>query len=272
MTRVTMKTIAPVTLLLAWLAACGGKPAQSPENAEGSDGGAAASASADTPAKAESPEPSSSAPVPGDEGSKKKTACAGLDIPDLASVLSQAACEVGAAKDGAQPKDMKDALEVKVQADSPKIAPGSSATITVTFHNKSKADLPLDFIVDPEPRFDFEVYTVKGSRVDAPKGKAPSLPPEVANAPAPDQKIARVTLATNGTARLTLKWDAVKYKWASKDRAKGALPGQGYPKDPAGPLTKGKYVLRVVMPLTGVAEGSEHEVSQPRVPVEVGTL
>ena len=78
--------------------------------------------------------------------------------------------------------------------------------------------------------------------------------------------------ATNGTAKLTLKWDAVKYKWASADRAKGALPGHGYPKDPAGPLKKGAYILRVITPLTGVFEGVDHDVSQPRVQVTVGTM
>ncbi len=82
-----------------------------------------------------------------------------------------------------------------------------------------------------------------------------------------------MTLPTQGYREGScLKWNAVKYKWASKDRAKGALPGRGYPKDPAGPLAKGKYVLRVITPLTGVVEGSEHEVSQPKTPVEVGSL
>lgn len=127
-------------------------------------------------------------------------------------------------------------------------------------------------MVDPEPRFDFEVYTLKGARADAPKGAAPSLPPEVANATAPEPKIARVTLAQQGTAKLTLKWNAVKYKWASKERAKGALPGHGYPKEPAGPLTKGAYVLRVLTPLTGVFEGVDHDVSQPRVQVSVAPM
>jgi hypothetical protein len=79
-------------------------------------------------------------------------------------------------------------------------------------------------------------------------------------------------LPQQGTAKLTLKWNAVTYKWASKDRAKGALPGRGYPKDPGGPLKKGKYILRVITPLTGVFEGVDHEVSQPRVEVNVGSM
>jgi hypothetical protein len=64
----------------------------------------------------------------------------------------------------------------------------------------------------------------------------------------------------------------VKYKWASKERAKGALPGRGYPREPGGPLPKGKYVLKVITPLTDVNEGIDHEMSQPKTPIEVGKL
>jgi hypothetical protein len=263
-----------LALLLA-LAACGGakKDADSPGNAEESsssgdaDGGGA---TAELPPSGDST-PTSGKPAPGDDAAKKPTPCGGFEIPDLASVLSQAACEVANANTNEQ-KDVKDVLEIKVVPDSPRIAPGSTATVTVTFKNKGKKDLPLDFVVDPEPRFDFELYTLKGVRADAPKGEAPSLPPEVANAAVPEPKVARITLAQQGTAKLTLKWNAVKYKWASKERAKGALPGHGYPREPAGPLAKGAYVLRVITPLTGVFEGVDHDVSQPRVQVTVGGM
>jgi hypothetical protein len=208
--------------------------------------------------------------VGGDDSPKAPTSCSGFDFPDLLSVISQAACEAPDVKPDGQQKDVKDVLDIKVAVDSAVIAPGATTQVTVTYKNKGKTDLPLLFIVDPEPRFSFEAYTLKGDRADNPKASAPPLPTEVANAPAPDQKVAKVTLATNGTAKLVLKWDAVKYKWASKERAKGALPGRGYPRDPAGPLPKGKYVLRVVTPLTGVFEGIDHEVSQPRTQVTVG--
>ena len=257
-------------LLLAF--ACGGKPAQSPENAEENADGGSSPESSEGHTSAGPGGGGSGSAAPGEDAAKKQTPCSGADIADLAAVLSQPQCEVGAPKEGDQPKDLKDSLEVKVQADSPKVAPGSTATITVTFRNKGKANLPLDFLVDPEPRFDFELYTLKGSRADIPPGDAPSLPPEAANAPATETKVARVTLAAQGSARLVLKWNAVKYKWASKERAKGALPGHGYPREAAGPLAKGKYVLRVITPLTGVFEGTDHEVSQPRTPVEVGAL
>jgi hypothetical protein len=270
-----MKTafLSSLALVLAALAACGGakkdadSPANGEETASSDDGGASASAN-------ESPgdsTPASGTAAPGDDKAKKPTPCGGFEIADLASVLSQAACEVDGASANEQ-KDVKDLLDVKVVPDSPRIAPGSTATVTVTFKNKGKKDLALSFVVDPEPRFDFEVYSLKGSRIDAPKGEAPSLPPEVANATAPESKIARITLAQQGTAKLTLKWNAVKYKWASKERAKGALPGRGYPKEVAGPLPKGAYMLRVITPLTGVFEGMDHDVSQPRVQVTIGSI
>lgn len=262
-----MKRVIPFAMLVA-LAGCGGakKDAAEPSHADEtapSDGGGIAD-----PAAAGSSTPTSSTPAPGDDAVKKAVPCGGADIADLASVLSQAACEVASTNPG-EHKDVSDQLEIKVAPDSPRVAPGSTATVTVTFRNKGKGELPLNFVVDPEPRFDFEVYTLKGSRVDAPHGKAPALPPEVANAEVPEPKIARVTLASQGTARLVLKWDAVKYKWASKERAKGALPGRGYPKEKAGPIPKGTYTLRVVTPLTNVAEGGDHEVSQPRVQITV---
>jgi hypothetical protein len=268
-------------LLLALSAACGGakKDADNPENTEesassdkkeGDKGGGDKGGDPAALGNADST-PSSGKPAPGDDPAKKATPCGGFDIPDLASALSQSACEVANANPNEQ-AEVKDVLEIKVVPDSPRIAPGSTATVTVTFKNKGKKPLPLNFVVDPEPRFEFEVYSLKGARIDSPKGSAPSLPPEVANASAPEPKVARVTLAQQGTAKLTLKWNAVKYKWASKERAKGALPGRGYPREPAGPLPKGSYVLRVVTPLTNVFEGVDHEISQPRVQVTVGSI
>jgi hypothetical protein len=266
-----MRSIVCTLAMFLAVAGCGGakKGADSPSNTDDTagDGGGA---TADIPPSSDST-PASSTPAPGDDKSKKPTPCGGFEIADLLSVLSQAACEVQNPSTSDQP-DLKDRLEIRVVPDSPRIAPGSTASVTITFKNKGKTDLPLNFVVDPEPRFDFALYTLKGTRVDAPKGSAPSLPPEVANASVPEPKVARITLATQGTAKVTLKWNAVKYKWASKDRAKGALPGQGYPRDPAGPLPKGTYILRVITPLTNVFEGVDHDASQPRVQITVAPM
>lgn len=183
-------SVAASFALLLSVAACGGakKDADNPENSENAadGGGGDDSAVADIPAPAESSTPSGK-PVAGDDGAKKASPCGGFDIADLASMLSQSECEVGPGPDD-QATDVSNVLEVKVVPDSPRIAPGSTSTITVTYKNKGTKELALDFIVDPEPRFDFEVYTLKGVRVDKPKGNEPALPPEVANAPQPEPK------------------------------------------------------------------------------------
>jgi hypothetical protein len=273
-----MKSIAWGSFAVVFaLAGCGGakKPAEEAENTE--EEGASSSEPAGSaqalgaPAQSTpSPSPGGGKPVGGDEKSKAPSPCGGFSIPDLLSVISQASCEAPDNKAMSEQMEVKDLLAIKVTLDSALVAPGSTTQVKVVYTNKSKKDLPLYFIVDPEPHFEFEAYTLKGTRVDNPGTPAPPLPSEVFNTPAPEQKIAKVTLATLGTATLTLKWDAVKYKWASKERAKGALPGRGYPREPAGPLNKGKYVLRVITPLTGVFEGIDHEVSQPRTQVNVG--
>jgi hypothetical protein len=269
-----MKSLALALLpLLAVVAACGGKTpdAQSPENADESS-----SSGSDTASNASNDEsehkPAAQHASIHEEDTAGPAKCGGAEVTDLVAVLSQASCEVpGANPEEPSDRDVKDLLEVTVKPDSPRIAPGSKSNVRVIFRNKSKADLALDFVVDPLPRFDFELYTPKGTRVDRPRGEEPSLPPEAEGA-APDKKIARITLAPQGTAGVTLSWDAVKYKWASKDKAKGAVPGHGYPREPAGPLPKGKYVLRVTTPLVGVFEGVDHEVSQPRTPIEIGNF
>jgi len=267
----SLASFASMTTLIVGAASCAKTlPPDDPtgENAKEGDGGD--SLPPDRPAMAD-PEPAGSATVK-DDTTKKAMSCGGATIPDLLAVLSQSACEVANAKPDEPQKDLKGQLEVKVVTDSPKVAPGATAKVTVTFHNKGKTALPLDFALDPEPRFDFEVFTLKGSRADAPAGEAPALPPEVQNAPEPDKAVARVTLAPNGTATVTASWTAVKFKWVSKDKAKGAVPGHGYPHEPGAPLPKGKYALRVVTPLVGVSEENDHELSQPRVLVDVGSL
>jgi hypothetical protein len=271
-----MKSIAWGSLAVVFaLAGCGAKkPAEEPGNTEdtaSSEAGSSAEALGAPPEPAAAPpSPGGGKPVGGDDKDKPASPCGGFAIPDLLSVISQASCEMPDNKAMSDPVDVKDSLDIKVTLDTATVTPGATTQVRVVYKNKSKKDLPLYFVVDPEPRFEFQAFTLKGARADNPSAAAPPLPSEVTNAPTPDQKVAKVTLPTLGTATLTLKWDAVKYKWASKERAKGALPGRGYPRDPAGPLPKGKYVLRVVTPLTGVLEGIDHEVSQPRTQISVG--
>jgi hypothetical protein len=273
--------LAAVMVMSALPLGCGaGTPqADSPESTEGdastgesTEGNLMDNASGRKHAR---PDPEVKVTVKDDDAVDKGDAkpCLSDDFPDLMSTLAQAACEISADKASDKQRDLTGRLEVTVTPDAPKVAPGGMDKVTIVLHNKSpdKA-LSLDFAVDPEPRFEFQAFTAKGARADRPAGDAPPLPPEVQNAPEPDKGIARITLAPNGKAKLVAPWIAVKYKWASKDKAKGAVPGRGYPTEAAGPLPKGKYVLRVVMPLLNVSEGDDHPMTQPRTPIEVGAV
>lgn len=265
--------------LLLTLSACGGAtpPADSPENSDESASSSSKGDKSDDESSlggssmaSHTGDPTVPVTVKDDDAVKKKDApCAGTSIADLLALASQDSCVVNDPQAEVNRRDVKDSLEVKVTTDSPKVAPGATVKVTVAIHNKGKQPLPLDLKVDPLPRVNFEVATPKGQRVDKPTGAEPPLPPEVMGAPAPDAKIARILLAPQGNASISLSWDAVKYKWASKDKAKGAVPGRGYPREAAGPLGKGKYVLRVVLPLVGIAEGADHEYSQPKADIEV---
>jgi hypothetical protein len=203
-----------------------------------------------------------------DDTERAATPCSGTTISDLLASLSQASCELPASAPAAPRPLSKDVLEVTLAPESSTIAPGSTANVRVVYKNKGKVNLALDFTVDPDPRFVFELYTPKGARVDRPAGHEPALPPQ-AEGDAPETRTARVTLAPDGTATAVLPWRAVRYRWASKEKAKGALAGRGYPREPAGPVPRGKYFLRLVTPLTNVDEGVEHELTRPHTNVEI---
>jgi hypothetical protein len=271
-----LRALACLPFVLSALSAasgCGGKnrEAESPENADETE-------SSDSKDSKESRDHSESnehhaaagATVKDDEGKSTMMKCGGFDVPDLVAVISQASCELPDGTPEPKEEELKDVLEVRVSADQHVAAGSKGNKVRVLYKNKGKTDLTLKFAVDPDPRFLFEVSTPKGARVDKPAGAEPSLPAGVSDAPAPEKKYAQITIAANGTAGVTLSWDAVKYKWASKERARGAVPGRGYPRDAAGPLPKGKYVLRVVTPLVGVSEGVDHELTQPKTDIQVG--
>jgi hypothetical protein len=277
-----MRTTATAIAISLAIAACANKkPAEEPENTEdtaSSDDKSSAPKSGESEGTLGSSasggsnsnnfmmgRPADKATIK-DDTEKQAAPCTGSKIPDLLASISQAACELpeGSAPSPQQAK--KDNLDVTLTA-ATQVHPGSTAQISVVFKNKGKTKLPLDFTVDPDPRFRFELYTPKGARVDKPTGNEPPLPPGASEGMA--ARLARITLDPNGTATLLLPWQAVKYKWAAKEKAKGAVVGHGYPREPAGPLPKGKYVLRLVMPLANVDETGEHEVTQPRADVEI---
>lgn len=202
---------------------------------------------------------------------EKKDECVGFDIGNLEDMLLKSACEEANVKpDSITPVDLKGKLEVSVTASPTKAAPGGKVDLLVTFANKSKDPLVLHFRIDPVPRFEIEVYeTKKNARVDMPTGPKPPAPKGAVQAAPSEAKSARVTIAPNGSARARMPWDAVKMKWAP-EKLRGTPPERGYPRSPAGPLPKGKYNVKVVTPLVGVSEGADHEMTTPKVEIEIG--
>ena len=225
----------------------------------------------DKPAEApRSTEPSGEGSTDDDaEGAKApaKDDCAGFDVGNLEDVLLKSACEVeGKAPDAISAEDMKGKLAVTLAASPTTVAPGQKADLIVTFANKTKGPLTLHFRIDPVPRFETETYDKKDKRADMPAGDPPP-PAKGQTAPHPSEpKVAKITLAANGTARQRVPWEAVKMKWAP-DKVRGTPPEKGFPRVPAGPLAKGKYTVKVKTPLVGVSDG---ELVEPKVAIEIG--
>lgn len=203
-------------------------------------------------------------------GGEKKDECVGFDIGNLEDMLLKSSCEEPNVKpDSMAPVDLKGKLEVTATASPTKSAGGGKVDLLVSFANKTKEPLVLHFKIDPLPRFEVEVYdTKKSKRVDLPAGPTPPPPKGATQPPPSEAKTARITIAPNGTARARLPWEAVKMKWAP-EKYRGTPPERGYPRAPAGPLPKGKYSVKVMTPLVGVSEGVDHEMSAPKVEIEI---
>ncbi len=201
-----------------------------------------------------------------------KDECVAFDITNLEDVLLKSACEEPSIKPDSLPTvDLKGKLTVTLTASPSKPTPGGKVDLLVSYTNKTAEPLTLHFKLDPLPRFEVEAYDTKKmpKRADLPMGSAPP-PPNGASQPSPSEaKSARMTIAPNGTVRARVPWEAVKTKWAP-ERFRGSVPERGYPRAPAGPLPKGKYGIRVVSPLVGVSEGVDHELSTPRVELDIG--
>ncbi|MDB4939413.1 MAG: hypothetical protein JWP87_6385 [Labilithrix sp.] len=245
--------------LLALGAGCGNKkPAESASGeADGGDGGSETSGD-------------ESAGGDGGAGGEKKDECIGFDIGNLEDMLLKSSCEEPNVKpDSIQPIDLKGKLEVTLSASPTKSAGGGKVDLLVTFANKSKDPLVLHFKIDPVPRFETEVYDAKkGKRADMPAPPTPPPPKNATQPPPSEAKSARITIAPAGNARARIPWEAVKMKWAP-EKYRGTPPERGYPRAPAGPLAKGKYNVKVVTPLVGVSEGVDHEMSAPKVEIEI---
>jgi hypothetical protein len=193
--------------------------------------------------------------------------CVGNEL-DLSTILIKSACEVPNLAPDAKSKDMSALLDVKVTASSMIASPGGHVDLLVTFTNKSKAPLPLDFLLDPTPRFTVETYNSVNARADVPKSGPPNIARGGSASDPTTPSTAEVTLVPSGTAIVRVGWDAVRLKWAP-EKLKGTPPEMGFPTSPAGPLPRGTYLLKVVTPLTGVFEGGGHDMSSPTITVKV---
>jgi hypothetical protein len=201
--------------------------------------------------------PNSATPSPA-----KVAACTSTSFDDLEEALK--GCEVSMPSSSELPR-VKGKLDVRVTASTPSTTPGGRVDLQIVFRNTSSEALPLIFTGDPAPRFDVEAVDAKGKRVDLPAGKQPGYPRGYIP-PSREVKAYRVMLGGGGTARLKMAWDAVKTTWAP-DKAE-SWEGRGFPRVPAGPLKKGTYTLRIVLPLVGVFE--KNELGIPKVPTVVG--
>jgi hypothetical protein len=205
-----------------------------------------------------------------DKPSEKKDVCVGFDIGNLEDLLVKSDCEVPNTKpESLQNVDVKGKLDVTLTASPTKVGSGGKVDLLVTFTNKTKEPMPLHFRIDPVARFETEAYDAKKKRADMPAGQPPAPPKGHSAPPAVDPKVGKVILAANGTVRVRVPWSAVRMKWAP-EKVRGTAVERGYPRAPAGPLPKGKYSVKVVTPLVGVFEGSDHEVSSPQAEIEVG--
>jgi hypothetical protein len=247
---------------------CGGsKP---PENASGKTDTSASKKDDDTSAKESASSDADGGAGTASGDAPKKDECIGFEVGDIEQILNKSACEEPNVRPDSIPNmETKGKLDVTVSASSPRVPPGGKADLVVTFANKTKQNMTLHFRIDPVPRFEAQVFDAKGKRAEMPTGNPPPPPKGATQPPASEAKAAKLTLAANGTARMRVPWEAVKTKWAP-DKYKGTPPERGYPRSPAGPLPKGKYTIKVVTPLVGVNEGSDHEVSTPKIDIEVG--
>lgn len=260
--------LAILCAVLGVAAACGEKKQPETPKDKTEDGEGAPAGDGDKDKK-----PGDKKAASGDAGAAaepKKDICQGFTLSNLEELLGKSDCETTDSPTSLANPDMKGKLEVKLAASPTKAAPGSKVDLVVTFTNKTKEPMPLYFRIDPLARFETEAYDIKSKkRADMP-ATPPPPPPKGHNAPPPaEQKVAKVTIAPSGYATVRVPWEAVKMKWAP-EKVRGTSSEKGYPRAPAGPLAKGKYEVKVVTPLIGVFEGGDHEVSAPKVEIEVG--
>lgn len=189
-----------------------------------------------------------------------KDECAGVELDDLTRAFVEA-CEATSADE--RTASLGDKLEARVSVSPEAVAPGGQVTLAVVLRNKTAEPLVLVFSGAPTPTFDVEARDDKGRRAGWPAGKPPK-PRKARSTEALSSKLYKVTLAANGVARLSTSWDAIRTRWAP-EKTQTAWSDRPFPRAPAGPLSPGRYLLRVSVPL--VAERSELTALEAKVRV-----
>ncbi len=249
---------------LGSLAACGGSQTSPPASAGTTSDASVSAAPVETSAADDAGAPQQAEEDPGGN----HAFCTGTSI-DLDNALIQRACEVPTDKD-AKVQDLKNILQVKALASPTKGTPGGHVDVLITYVNKGGRPLPLEFKIDPVPRFLVEAYDAKGKkRVDLPKGEPPPPPKDATERLPSREGTARIVIAPYGVAHVKVGWEAIRTKWAP-ELYKGTPIEMGYPRKPAGPLPAGKYQLRIATPLLHVMEGDDHELTAPKIDMEIG--
>lgn len=211
----------------------------------------------DVPRVANEPDDGESFTTPnsGTPSPVKEAACSGGDFDALDDVLRR--CEAPMPQPSELPSGIADKLQIRVRANAPSVERSGRLELTLTLQNVSNEPLTLYFSGAPSPRFDVEAIDAKGRRVDVPKGKPPPWP-KGTEAQHTSVRAARVTLSPGTSGTIVIPWRAVTYRWAP-DLAT-SWEGRGYPRAASGPLAKGRYTLRFVVPLLGVFEKGELEL------------
>jgi len=184
-------------------------------------------------------------PNSGTPGPRKASPCVGGDFVALDETLRN--CEVPMPASTELPSSLRDKLEVTVAASTLAVVQGGRMDLTVTFRNKSSEPLPLYFSGNRFPHFEVEALDAKGHRADVPAGKTPAWPKGTGPSASVPEKAWRVTLAGGASGKIKISWDAAKTKWAPEKANGWERPG--FPRAMAGPLSPGKYTLRIGVPL-----------------------
>jgi hypothetical protein len=171
-------------------------------------------------------------------------------VTEVEAILAKPACATDAALD----VGLGGRLAVSVSPTVTSIVPGGHVDFAITLENLTKGELPLYFRLNPGLETTVSAFDKNGKQADKPTGTPPHRAP-------PPVRTARVILRPGAKIHLAAGWDAVARKWGNDAGIERAMAGAD--------LKKGKYTLRVFLPLIGVVEGENREVTTAKIPITI---